>query len=669
VLTPAAAFTPLPAAAYRLTINGTDATNALQDLAANPLTGGHDVVASFTIVTAAPPVTVTPAPNILWPPDHVLVDVHITLDIADPSDPNPAVTLLSITANEPLNSDDIQNAAFGTDDRDVTLRRERLGNDTGRVYTLTYFVRDAAGNSRLVSAFVVVTHDEAQGQALLAALGNATAPGLDSLQTSTISNVENGSFTVGDVVSASIAQAGEVDVWSFAGSTGQQLFFKAQAGSATALHWALAHPQRNVLFSGDFRDHDTLTLPSTGTYYLTVDGRNDATGAYQFPVWNVPASGPVALTLNQPASGTIVVPGQQDRYTFSGTAGQAVFLDVLASGAGQLRFTLLGPTGTTLLMASNQNQNNRVTLPGSGTYTVVVGHGDTLTATGAYQFQLDAVPADVPQVIALNTPVSGNLTVPGQTQSYTFRGNLGEQLRLHVTANLGSFALFSLRDPFGNVLFANQASDTTVASLPASGRHGKGSGSLSSTKDMDLTPFRLPFRLLTPFRLRREPTPAASSSTRRRSTIITGREIRSMALSPPAWRGIGSSPISPRTQLTTTTGSGSRRFLEHFAIALGCIGLHLIATACNGLRLSSAMQSDRTLRPSVQRKFSPARSASEGSPALACAPGNCVPWGMILGAAVTSAARRRRTGRRARATPPPGSWSWPDRRSSSLPWR
>jgi hypothetical protein len=260
-----------------------------------------------------------------------------------------------------------------------------------------------------------------------------------------------------------------VDVWSFSGSAGQQLFCNAQAGSATVLHWALADPQRHILFSGDFRDRDTLTLPSTGTYYLTVDGRNGATGAYQFQVWNVPASVPVALALNQPVSGTIAVPGEQDRYTFSSTAGQAVFLDVLASGGGQLRFTLQGPAGTTLLTASNQNQNNRLTLPAGGTYTVVVGHGDTLAATGAYQFQLDLVPADVPQAITLNAPVSGSLTVPGQTRSYTFRGNLGERLALHVSANAGNALRFTLRDPSGNVLFANQAGDTTVASLPASG--------------------------------------------------------------------------------------------------------------------------------------------------------------------------------------------------------
>ncbi|MFN0139655.1 MAG: VWA domain-containing protein, partial [Pyrinomonadaceae bacterium] len=74
--------------------------------------------------------------------------------------------LVSITANEPVNGkgdgnteSDIEDAEFGTDDRQFSLRAERSGTGSGRVYTITYRATDAAGNSALATATVIVPHD------------------------------------------------------------------------------------------------------------------------------------------------------------------------------------------------------------------------------------------------------------------------------------------------------------------------------------------------------------------------------------------------------------------------------------------------------------------------------------------------------------------------------
>jgi RHS repeat-associated protein len=477
ILVPAEGFAPLPDGNYRLVIKGSDPRNAIQDLAGNPLGGGNDATSTFTVDTIAPDATLTLTPNILWPPDHKFVDIHAQLAIHDLVDPRPAVTLLSITSNEsqagPGNHDGDIQAALGTDTRDFQLRAERFGDGTGRVYTVTYLVRNAAGNGRVVAGFVVVPHDQGhgEGEALLNSLGPPTPPGLSDLQTGTVTKIENGSFQVGTVVSDAIAQPGEVDVWSFSGTAGQRLFFQALAGSSTALHWFLTDPRGTVLFSSDFTNHDTVVLSATGQYFLTVDARSGQTGPYQFHVSNVPAPTPVAITIGQVVSGSLGVPGQQDRYTFTGTAGQRVFFDVLASNGGLLRFTVQGPDGTALLVANNQNQNNRLTLPVNGTYTVVVSHGSTLTATGAYQFQLDNLPADVPQAIAFNTPIAGALTVPGQTVTYTFHANLGQQIVFNVLSNPGNVIGFTLSEPSGVAVFADKTSDQTIVSLPSTGTY------------------------------------------------------------------------------------------------------------------------------------------------------------------------------------------------------
>ncbi len=105
----------------------------------------------------------------LWPPNHKLVPVTVTVEVWDDTDPEPTVTLVAVSGNEaddaPGNGDgqtvgDIQGAEIGSDDREVLLRAERDGGGDGRVYTLTYRATDQAGYWTEESVEVVVPHDQ-----------------------------------------------------------------------------------------------------------------------------------------------------------------------------------------------------------------------------------------------------------------------------------------------------------------------------------------------------------------------------------------------------------------------------------------------------------------------------------------------------------------------------
>ena len=132
--------------------------------------GGYsDVFTSTTMpeCVSTPALTVTLTPNRLWPPNHKMVTVTANVQASDTCDPNPTVTLVSITSNEPDNGlgdgdtpNDIQNAAFGTDDRTFALRAERSGTGTGRIYTITYQATNSAGKTSAATAQVVVPHDQ-----------------------------------------------------------------------------------------------------------------------------------------------------------------------------------------------------------------------------------------------------------------------------------------------------------------------------------------------------------------------------------------------------------------------------------------------------------------------------------------------------------------------------
>jgi pimeloyl-ACP methyl ester carboxylesterase len=121
----------------------------------------------FVADTTPPTLAVSVSPSVLWPVNHNLIPITATISVQDNLDQNPSVELLSITANEPVNgigdgnSDgDITGADFGLDDREFSLRAERSGTSTGRIYTITYRARDAAGNTTIATATVTVPHDQ-----------------------------------------------------------------------------------------------------------------------------------------------------------------------------------------------------------------------------------------------------------------------------------------------------------------------------------------------------------------------------------------------------------------------------------------------------------------------------------------------------------------------------
>ena len=96
-------------------------------------------------------------------PNHKMRKIKATVEVDDTCDPNPQVTLVSITSNEPDNDTgdgntevDIMGADFGSEDYRFSVRAERSGSGTGRVYTVVYSVADGSGNTAFAEATVTV---------------------------------------------------------------------------------------------------------------------------------------------------------------------------------------------------------------------------------------------------------------------------------------------------------------------------------------------------------------------------------------------------------------------------------------------------------------------------------------------------------------------------------
>lgn len=133
-----------------------------------------DDAATVDVLDTTPPeLTVSITPEVLWPPNHKMIEVVPTIAATDTCDASPTVELVSISMNE----GDGENAFFEVTDNTlgdgntfgdiqvdgdgaIFLRAERSALGDGRVYTLTYKATDAAGNEQTTEAIVTVPHNQ-----------------------------------------------------------------------------------------------------------------------------------------------------------------------------------------------------------------------------------------------------------------------------------------------------------------------------------------------------------------------------------------------------------------------------------------------------------------------------------------------------------------------------
>lgn len=136
-------------------------TGVAEDVASNT---AEATVGGINIDKTAPTVSCTVTPATLWPPNHELVEVTATVEVSDALSGPLGFSLLSAMSNEPdagpgIFSNDIQGFEGGTADVSGKLRAERLGEGTGRMYTLAYSGLDRAFNWAVRATHVAVPRD------------------------------------------------------------------------------------------------------------------------------------------------------------------------------------------------------------------------------------------------------------------------------------------------------------------------------------------------------------------------------------------------------------------------------------------------------------------------------------------------------------------------------
>lgn len=109
--------------------------------------------------------SLTASPEILWPPNHNMIPVVLTVTVSDNCDDSPLSEIIGVSSNEPENGLGDGDTAPDweiTGDLTLNLRAERSGTGTGRVYTITVMCTDASGNSSTETVTVTVPHNKAK---------------------------------------------------------------------------------------------------------------------------------------------------------------------------------------------------------------------------------------------------------------------------------------------------------------------------------------------------------------------------------------------------------------------------------------------------------------------------------------------------------------------------
>ena len=140
-----------------------------------------------------------------------------------------------------------------------------------------------------------------------------------------------------------------------------------------------------------------MQLLQTGTYTLVVeDYGDDNAGTYTLSYVNLTAGpltdgadtdgGPMASA--QVKTGTISGVGDLDAFTFSGTFGQRVIVDCVATGGASYNssFALYPPTGGPAA-TSTTGDRLELQLPATGTWTLMV-YDNGLNDAGNYELSL-----------------------------------------------------------------------------------------------------------------------------------------------------------------------------------------------------------------------------------------------------------------------------------------
>ncbi|WLG47334.1 Ig-like domain-containing protein [Pseudomonas sp. FP1740] len=244
----------------------------------------------------------------------------------------------------------------------------------------------------------------------------------------------------------SITTGGKKALLLFDGTQNQRIYLNMAGGTFSACYALVFYnPNGSVLTNSTECSStgyvDPITLPTTGTYTILINPGSNATGNVTFTLYDVPPD-PVGLISIDGPDARVATPsiGQNGSLTFSGTAGQRIYLSAPNSTYSQTEWVYIykpDANGNASTSSGNIYSNvwstgsysDTLTLPTTGTYTIYIN--PNRSDTGSMTFHLISVPADVTGTISIDgADATLTTTAIGQNGSLTFSGTAGQRIYL-----------------------------------------------------------------------------------------------------------------------------------------------------------------------------------------------------------------------------------------------
>ncbi|MEB3220007.1 MAG: putative Ig domain-containing protein [Nostocales cyanobacterium 94392] len=284
--------------------------------------------------------------------------------------------------------------------------------------------------------------------------------------------IEQTTLTIGEVITGSLSEAGEKDVYLTEGTAGQRIWFDGLASDSFNIDIRMTSPTGQTLINnlGANRDSGMLTLPETGTYSIVVNG-DDFTGDYSFRVLDEENAN--SLTLDTNFTSTVEPGSGAEIYTLEGTAGQELLFDMVAIDS---RFSgswaLYGAASNDFIARNTVLDDFSAVLPTDGTYTLVVNGSSTNPINYTFNISDITTPTNITSS-GFDTIRTGTLTTSDQEDIFTFDATAGTRIVFDGLTSASSNINARLTAPNGTVLFSNQRlnNDLGQLTLPESGTY------------------------------------------------------------------------------------------------------------------------------------------------------------------------------------------------------
>lgn len=270
---------------------------------------------------------------------------------------------------------------------------------------------------------------------------------------------EEFAIKVGDIVSPGhpakgagiISRTGEKQVYSFAGQAGGVVYVKVGPCDGAVPSFEVRQRDDKVIGGrigcGDF---GPVTLPTAGTYRImaSADGpsahysfslRPAAFDQYSIKIGDT-------VSPNHPAQGAGIIKdlGQKQSYSFSGRAGEVIYVALGPCEGAQPSFDLRDPDDKYLggVIGNCTVDIGRLVLPATGNYRITAAT-DKSNVASRYNFFVHTVPPDhhfqvhLPFTVAPGVPGrgAGHVSAAGEQQFYDFTATPGATV--HIEGKCG----------------------------------------------------------------------------------------------------------------------------------------------------------------------------------------------------------------------------------------